>query len=525
MSGLCGFPLSFKEIQNYFGYWGTASNLMSYHRGGAYVPNVPQNSNIPTTGTIKISNFLGASYWPIDPTQIVSNIPVFSFTIDSGTGSDHVSSWYLNQSQVTNPFYVVYGRYNTSNGVSDTSLTSGSVAGGSSGVVSSSSPLGTIIRFQQFISQYCISGTSTGVTFAPAWVQHEPQGTGGLWFAWNVSIVPGGNDISTSQLTWVSGTGDSRLALPITSGGSGFVAAAIQLILQYATVSGGAQNALLAKLNSYTWTSSNISSNFTDFASWAESAYNCGFNILGLTSTPSSILQVGQSYSQVNTASGGTTPYIYSISTGTTPVGTSLNTSTGLVSGTPTTATSFSYTVKVTDSGSPVQNASQTLSGTILAAGGGGGGGGGCIWTNSYLHNGNKINEVTVGDEILILNDTADGHYKHVVKHSRVSTQPCAILKTETGIELTLSYTTPIITREGNNTKAIEVSQALGKEVPVLDHGEFKWEKIVSITPVGELPVKLITGGNGTYAAGNTKDRLIFTHTTDSVKYGGASKN
>ena len=89
---------------------------------------------------------------------------------------------------------------------------------------------------------------------------------------------------------------------------------------------------------------------------------------LTLTSTASATTQMGQTYSQTNVGSGGTTPYTYSVSAGTLPAGTTLNTSTGTVSGTPTAAGAFSYTIKVTDSGSPAQTASNTATGTIGVA-------------------------------------------------------------------------------------------------------------------------------------------------------------
>jgi hypothetical protein len=88
---------------------------------------------------------------------------------------------------------------------------------------------------------------------------------------------------------------------------------------------------------------------------------------LTLTSTASSAMLVGQSYSQTNVAGGGTTPYAYSLAAGTLPGGTTLNASTGTVAGTPTNAGAFSYTIKVTDSGSPAQTATQVISGTITA--------------------------------------------------------------------------------------------------------------------------------------------------------------
>ena len=90
---------------------------------------------------------------------------------------------------------------------------------------------------------------------------------------------------------------------------------------------------------------------------------------LTLVATPSATTQVGQAYSQSNTASGGTTPYMYSLASGTLAAGTTLNTSTGLVSGTPTTAGAFSYTIEVTDSTTPTaQTATQASSGTITQA-------------------------------------------------------------------------------------------------------------------------------------------------------------
>ena len=78
--------------------------------------------------------------------------------------------------------------------------------------------------------------------------------------------------------------------------------------------------------------------------------------------------QVGVAYSATCTASGGTSPYTWSINPGTLPAGVNLNSTTGTsvtVSGSPTSSGSYSYTVKVTDSAS--QTATQPYSGTIAA--------------------------------------------------------------------------------------------------------------------------------------------------------------
>jgi uncharacterized repeat protein (TIGR01451 family) len=59
--------------------------------------------------------------------------------------------------------------------------------------------------------------------------------------------------------------------------------------------------------------------------------------------------EVNVAYSDQLTVTGGTSPYTWSVSTGTLPPGLTLGASTGLLSGTPTTAGTYSFTVKVTD--------------------------------------------------------------------------------------------------------------------------------------------------------------------------------
>ena len=78
--------------------------------------------------------------------------------------------------------------------------------------------------------------------------------------------------------------------------------------------------------------------------------------------------QVGTAYTARLAASGGTTPYSWSISSGALPAGLTLATASGTISGTPTTAGSFSFTAKVTDSTAPTaQTATQSFSITVAA--------------------------------------------------------------------------------------------------------------------------------------------------------------
>jgi serine protease len=78
---------------------------------------------------------------------------------------------------------------------------------------------------------------------------------------------------------------------------------------------------------------------------------------------------VGTTYSQTVQASGGTTPYTWSIDSGILPAGLSLGSGTGTISGIPTTAGTSSFTIKVTDGSS--STATKSLSITVSSSSGG----------------------------------------------------------------------------------------------------------------------------------------------------------
>ncbi|MBB5339847.1 beta strand repeat-containing protein [Tunturiibacter gelidoferens] len=75
----------------------------------------------------------------------------------------------------------------------------------------------------------------------------------------------------------------------------------------------------------------------------------------------------GTAYSASLLATGGTTPYAWSISTGSLPAGLSLSSSTGLISGTPTASGTFNFTATVTDAENPAQTRSASASLVIAA--------------------------------------------------------------------------------------------------------------------------------------------------------------
>ena len=78
--------------------------------------------------------------------------------------------------------------------------------------------------------------------------------------------------------------------------------------------------------------------------------------------------QVGSAYSVTVAISGGVSPYTWTVTQGNLPAGLTLGASTGTISGIPTGSGSSTFTLKVTDSGSPALTASGQFSIAIAAA-------------------------------------------------------------------------------------------------------------------------------------------------------------
>jgi len=88
-------------------------------------------------------------------------------------------------------------------------------------------------------------------------------------------------------------------------------------------------------------------------------ALNCFLNISGVIA--------GLAYNESCGSTGGTPPYLYSLSSGSLPPGLILNPATGYVTGIPTAAGTYNFTMKVVDSASPALTTSQAITGLVIA--------------------------------------------------------------------------------------------------------------------------------------------------------------
>ena len=77
-------------------------------------------------------------------------------------------------------------------------------------------------------------------------------------------------------------------------------------------------------------------------------------------------LRAGTAFSQAIVASGGLGPYTYAVTAGALPAGVTLNASSGQLSGTPTSAGAYSFTITATDAADSTGSA--TFTGSVLAA-------------------------------------------------------------------------------------------------------------------------------------------------------------
>jgi len=162
----------------------------------------------------------------------------------------------------------------------------------------------------------------------------------------SISISYGASTTTPPITSWsVSGPGGT-----IASGGG------------TSSVSGSATVSGLSAGTSYSFSMTATSASGTDTRSYSFSTEAVVTNPPAWTDNALGGFQVGVAYSDGVSATNSPT---YSVSAGSLPAGVSLNTSTGAVTGTPTTAGSYSFTLRAANGDGAV---TQAFSGTVAAA-------------------------------------------------------------------------------------------------------------------------------------------------------------
>ncbi|MCU1322108.1 MAG: Ig domain protein, partial [Acidobacteriaceae bacterium] len=248
--------------------------------------------------------------------QAAGGTPAYTWTITSGTLPTSLS---ITRSGVIAGTPTVAGTFPVTATVTDSGSPAQSKSASYTVVVAPSSQL-TIT-----------SSTLATATSGTPYSQSLQAGGGTAPYAWSVASgsLPGGLTLASSTGV-ISGT-------PTTAGSS---------IFTVKVTDGGSPAQTKSVSTSITVAASTLSITSSSLAA-------------GTSST---------AYSQTLSASGGTTPYAWSIASGTLPAGLTLTPSTGVISGTPTTIGSSTFTVKVTDGGSPAQTKSVSTSITVTAS-------------------------------------------------------------------------------------------------------------------------------------------------------------
>ncbi|WP_211453034.1 putative Ig domain-containing protein [Collimonas antrihumi] len=184
---------------------------------------------------------------------------------------------------------------------------------------------------------------------------------GGPSLTLNPPTLPAASAAVPYSVTFVASNGTGPYSYALTSGG---LPAGISLNTATGTLSGTTVQAGNFPITvRATDSSTGVGAPFS-----VQTSYTLAVAAPTISLSPSTVGggTVALSYSATISAAGGVAPYAYSITSGALPAGLTLNASTGALTGTPTAAGTFSFTVRALDANN--FNGSQAYSLTIAAA-------------------------------------------------------------------------------------------------------------------------------------------------------------
>lgn len=161
-----------------------------------------------------------------------------------------------------------------------------------------------------------------------------------------------------------------------------------------------------------------------------------------------------------------------------------------------------------------------TISVYFPTSGGGTGGGdygGGCVESSSWVEtqDGFKLaSEIAKGDMLRVLGDDYESTRWEECTDNRTSQQALFRIRSQSGVELVCSDSTPITLRDGT---AIAVWKIKNTELPVYVDDKLTWEPCWA-EPIGMGSVQMIYCNNQVYAAGSELGAQILTHNPTNPK-------
>ena len=180
--------------------------------------------------------------------------------------------------------------------------------------------------------------------------------------------------LSLSPSTLLSGTVGTAYAQTLQAGGgtpayawsitSGSLPAGLSLAAGSGVISG---TPTASGTSSFTVTVSDSSNPVQTKSASMSITVSAASTKLAILSSALAAGTEGAAYAQTLQASGGTSPYTWSITSGSLPEGLSLAAGSGAITGTPTANGTFSFTVTVSDRSNPVQTKSASMSITVAA--------------------------------------------------------------------------------------------------------------------------------------------------------------